>query len=101
MYPKHDLNVLIEKKLKNFFKGRKKRKQELFTFEKMKDSGSEESNQSLKDSDTSSKSDDSWTLGSNKSYLDNIEQSKEKLKKHSKTFSTLDQCINSHFFYES
>ena len=58
-YTKHEVNVLIENKLKKAFKGRKKRKQELRTFENMKVSGSEESYQSLDNSDTSSKSDDS------------------------------------------
>ena len=56
---KYKMNVLIEKKLKKPFKGRKKRKQELRTFKKMEVSGSEESGQSLDDSDTSSNSDDS------------------------------------------
>ena len=45
---------------------------------------SEESDQSLDDSDESSKSDDSWSLGSNEGYLDNIKQVekfKKKLKK--------------------
>ena len=58
-YTKHKVNVLIEKKLKKTFKGRKKRKQELRTFEKMEVSGSEESNQTLDDSNASSKSNDS------------------------------------------
>ena len=53
------MNVLIEKKLKKAFKGKKKLKQELRTFEKMVISGSEESNQSLDDSDAPNKSDDS------------------------------------------
>ena len=35
-------------------------------------SGSEEFDQSLDDSDASSKSNDSWSLGSNESYLKNI-----------------------------
>ena len=52
------MNVLIEKKLKKAFKGRKKRKQEL-RFEKMDDSGTEESDQSLDNIDASSKSDNS------------------------------------------
>ena len=58
-YTKHKVNVLIEKMLKKAFKGRKKRKQELRSFEKMDVSGSEEYNQSLDNSDVSSKSDDS------------------------------------------
>ena len=58
-YTKHEVNVLIEKKLKTAFKGRKKHKQEIHAFEKMDISGSEESNQSLDDSDVSSKTDDS------------------------------------------
>ena len=41
-YTKHEINIRIEKKRKKAFKGRKKRKQELRTFEKMKVSGSEE-----------------------------------------------------------
>ena len=41
------MNVLIEKKLKKAFKGRKKCKQELRTFQKMDVSGSEQSDQSL------------------------------------------------------
>ena len=41
---------------KKAFKGRKKHNQEIRTFEKMEVSGSEESNQSLDNSDTSSKS---------------------------------------------
>ena len=45
--------------LKKAFKGRKKRKQELHTFEKMEVSGSEDSDQSLDDSNAFSKSDDS------------------------------------------
>ena len=53
------MNVLIEKKLKKAFKGRKKPKKELRTFKKMEVSGSEESDQTLDDSDASSKSDDS------------------------------------------
>ena len=53
------MNVLIEKKLKKVFKGKKKRKHELHTFEKMEVSGSEEFDQSLDNSDTSSKSDNS------------------------------------------
>ena len=59
MYTKHEVNVLIEKKLKKAFKGRKKHKQELHTFEKMEVSGSEEPEQSLDDSNASSKKDDS------------------------------------------
>ena len=58
MSTKHKVNVLIEKKIKKAFKGRKKRKQELRTFEKMDVAGSEESNQSLDDSDACSKNDD-------------------------------------------
>ena len=42
MYTKQ-VNILIEKKLKKAIKGRKKRKQELRTFEKMEVSGSEDS----------------------------------------------------------
>ena len=58
-YIKHEVNVLIEKKLKKAFKGRKKRsKQELRTFEKMEVSESEESDQFRDDIDASSKSDD-------------------------------------------
>ena len=34
-YAKHEVNILIEKKLKKAFKGEKKRMQELRTFEKM------------------------------------------------------------------
>ena len=58
-YTKHEVNVLIEKKLKKAFKRKKKLKQDLRTFEEMEVSGSEESNQSLDDSDVFSKSDDS------------------------------------------
>ena len=58
-YNKHEMNILIEKKLKKAFKGRKKRKQEPRTFEKTEVSGSEDSDQSLDDSDASSKSNDS------------------------------------------
>ena len=50
--------MLIEKKLKKAFKGRKKSTQELHTFEKMDVSESEESNQSVDDGNASSKSDD-------------------------------------------
>ena len=71
------MNVLVEKKLKKAFKGKKKRKQELRTFEKMEVSGSEDSDQSLDDSDASSEIDDSWSLGSNKGYLDNIKHSRK------------------------
>ena len=81
MYTKHKVNMPIEKKLKKAFKGRKKHKQELRTFEKMEVSGSEDSNPSLDDSNASVKSDDSWSLGSNKNYLDNIKHSKKNLKK--------------------
>ena len=59
MYTKHKVNVLIEKKLKKNFKARKKRKHKSRTFEKMEVLGSEESNQSLDNSDVFSKSDDS------------------------------------------
>ena len=59
IHTKHEVNVLIEKKLKKAFKGRKKRKQELRTIEKVEVSGSKESEQSLDDSDTSNKSDES------------------------------------------
>ena len=45
------------KKLKKVFKEKKKRKQELHTFEKMDISGYEESDQSIDNSDTSSKID--------------------------------------------
>ena len=55
-YTKHEVNILIEKKPKKAFKGRKKRKQEL---RKMEVSGSEESDQNLDDSDVSSKRNDS------------------------------------------
>ena len=65
---------------KESFQQKEERKQELCTFEKMDVSGSEESNQSLDDSNASSKSDDSWNLGSNKSYLDNIKHSRNKFK---------------------
>ena len=40
--------------------------------------GSEEPDQSLDDSDASSKSDDSWSLGSNECYLDNIKHGRKK-----------------------
>ena len=80
------MSVLIKKKLKETFKGRKKRKQELHTFEKLEVSGSEESDQSLDNSDASSKSNDSQSLGSNKDYLHNIKHSRTKLKKHSEKF---------------
>ena len=59
MYTKHEVNVLIKKKLKKAFKGRKKCKQELRAFEKMEVSRSEASDQSLNNSDASKKSDDS------------------------------------------
>ena len=59
MYIQHKMKALIEEKLKKAFKGRKKRKQKLRTFEKMDVSGSEEFNQSLDDINTSSKSNDS------------------------------------------
>ena len=42
MYTKHEMNVLINKKLKKAFKGRRKYKQELRTFEKMEVSGSKD-----------------------------------------------------------
>ena len=68
----------------------------------MKVSGSEKSDQSLDDSDASSKSNDSWSLGSNESYLDNIKYSRrENLKKHSEKCLRLDQYIKSNFNYES
>ena len=57
-YTKHEVNVLIEKKLKTAFKGRKKHKQEIHAFEKMDISGSVEYDQSLDDSDTSNKNND-------------------------------------------
>ena len=50
-YTKHKVNVLIEKKLKKAFKGKKKRKQEPRTYEKMEVLGSEDSVQSLDNSD--------------------------------------------------
>ena len=40
MYTKHRVNVLIKKQLKKAFKGGKKCKQELRTFEKMEVTGS-------------------------------------------------------------
>ena len=58
-YTKYEVNVLIEIKLKQAFKGRKKSRQELRTFEEIEASGSEESDQSLDDSDASCKSNDS------------------------------------------
>ena len=58
-YTKYEVNILIEKKLKKTFKGRKKRKQEPHTFVKVEVSGSDDSDQSLDDSDASSKSNDS------------------------------------------
>ena len=59
MFSKHEVNVLIEKELKKAFKGRKKCKKELGTFEKMEVCGSEESDECLDNGDVSSKSDDS------------------------------------------
>ena len=59
MYTKHEVNVLIEKKIKKAFKGRKKCKQQLRTFEKMEVSGSEDSDHSVDNSDVSNKSNDS------------------------------------------
>ena len=59
MYTKYKVNVLINKKLKKAFKGRQKHKQELCTFEKMEVSGSKYYDQSLYDSDASSKNVDS------------------------------------------
>ena len=59
MNTKQEVNVLIEKRPKRAFKGRKIRKQDLRTFEKMKVSGSEDSDQYLDDSNASSISDDS------------------------------------------
>ena len=59
MYTKHEVNVFIKKRRKKACKGRKKRNQELRTLEKINISRSEESDQSLEDSDASSKSDDS------------------------------------------
>ena len=97
MYTKHEVDVLIERKLKKAFKGRKKPKQELRTFEKMEVSGSEDSNQFLDNSDTSSKSDDSWSLVANEGWLDYIKHSRKKIEKHSEMFLTLDQCIKSNF----
>ena len=64
-YTKHEVNVLVEKMLKKAFKGRKKCKQELRTFEKMDVSRSEESGQSHDNSNASSNIDDSWRLSSN------------------------------------
>ena len=59
MYTKHKVNVLIKKKLKKAFKGKKKLKQELHTFVKMEVSGSEGSNQLFDDSNASSTNIDS------------------------------------------
>ena len=53
------MNFLIEKKLKKAFKGEKKDKQDLCTFEKKDVSKSEESTQSLDNNDASSKRNDS------------------------------------------
>ena len=54
-YTKHEVNILNEKKVKKAFKGKKKHGQELRNFEKMEVSGSDESNQSLDNSNVSSK----------------------------------------------
>ena len=43
MYTKHEVNVPIERELKRSFKGKRKPKQELHTFEKMHLSGSKKS----------------------------------------------------------
>ena len=43
MFTKHEVNVLINKKMKKAFKGKKRRKQKLRTFEKMDDSEFNES----------------------------------------------------------
>ena len=61
----------------------------------------EESNQSLDDSNASTKSDDSWSLGSNEVYLNNIKHCRKKCKNHSWMFFTLDQSINSNFDNDS
>ena len=56
MCTKQKENILIKKKLKKAFKGKKSRKQELHTFEDV--SESKKSTQSLNDSATPSKRDD-------------------------------------------
>ena len=83
---KHEVIVLIEKKLKKAFKGRKKRKQKLRTFAKMKVWGSEDSDQSLNDGNASGKSYGSWSLGSNEDYLDNIKYSRKNSKNTQNSF---------------
>ena len=59
----------------------------------MEVSGSEESDQPLDDSDASSKSDDSWSLGSNESYLDDMKYSRKKLE-------ILKNVFNIRLFYQ-
>ena len=59
MYTKHEVNVLNEKKLKNTFKGKKRRKQELRIFQKSDISESKESKQFFNNNNASSKSNDS------------------------------------------
>ena len=86
-------------KVKNAFKGTKKRKYKQGTFEKIDVSKSEESGQSFDDNDASNKSDDSWSSGSNKNYLSKTKYYRKKIKKNS--FLILDECIDANFNYES
>ena len=77
MYNEHEVNILIVKKMKKAFKGSKKHKQELRTFEKIDVAESEEPTQSLDESDASSQSNASWSLGSNGIFLDNTKHSRK------------------------
>ena len=70
----------MRKKWNKAFKGKKRRNKELFTFEKMDGSESEESGQFLDGRSASSKSDDSWSFDSNESHLSETNQSRKKLK---------------------
>ena len=66
----------------------------------MEVSGSEESDESLDDSDASSKSDESWSIGSNKAYFVNFTHSRKKKRLQRNVFK-IRSVYSFQFNYES
>ena len=92
------MNVLIEKKLKKVFKGKRNISRNYLPLRRWK---FQDLKILINPLTTAMHLVKARSLGSNEDYLDNIKHSRKKLKTYSEKFSTLDKYVNSNFNYES
>ena len=97
-YTKHEVDILLEKKMKKALWKRKKQHAEKWhSFENINVSDSDEESSKV----SSSEEVEVWKIGSDKNPILYNKLSSTKLKKPSKTFFNLDDCIHANYNYES